>query len=137
MRQLLYTSSTSRDLPEVTLESVLAVSRRNNTDAGLTGILLYVDGGFMQVLEGEPVAVSRTYQRICEDKRHWNTHVLLDRTAERSFGEWSMGFVRPTETQMSAGTFALTSDAIQGRLKSDSAPELLVLLRGFYRIQVG
>jgi hypothetical protein len=135
MRQLLYTSSTRRDLPDAALEAVLAASRRNNELVGVTGILLYIDGGFMQVLEGEPDPVARTYDRICQDKRHWNTQVLLDREALRAFEEWSMGFLRPAANEFSAGTFALTQDAIQGRLKPASAPELLVLLRSFYRIQ--
>jgi hypothetical protein len=135
MRQLLYTSNTNRDVPETALESILAASRRNNLSAGVTGILLYIDGGFMQVLEGEPISVAETYRRICQDKRHWNTQVLLDRNAPRAFGEWSMGFIRPSVHEIEVGTFALTKDAIEGRLKPDAAPELLVLLRGFYRIQ--
>jgi hypothetical protein len=135
MRQLLYTSNTSRDLPEAVLESILAASRRNNVSVGVTGILLYIDAGFMQVLEGEPGSVTETYKRICQDKRHWNTQVLLDRDAPRAFAEWSMGFVRPSAKEIEVGTFALTRDAIEGRLKPGAAPELLVLLRGFYRIQ--
>jgi hypothetical protein len=136
MRQLLYSSSTSREFSDTALEAILAASRRNNAAVGVTGILLYLDGGFMQVLEGEPSAVAETYGRICQDKQHWNTQVLLDREAPRAFGEWSMGFIRPSEAEMAAGTFALTQDAIKGRLKSTSAPELLVLLQGFYRIQI-
>ena len=135
MRQLLYTSNTSRDLPEAVLDSILAASRRNNVSAGVTGILLYIDGGLMQVLEGEAASVTETYKRICQDIRHWNTQVLLDRDAPRAFGEWSMGFVRPSTQEIGVGTFALTKDAIEGRLKPNAAPELLVLLRGFYRIQ--
>ena len=79
MRQLLYASNTNRDTPDSVLDDILAASRRNNAGAGVTGMLLYVEGGFMQVLEGDDEAVGAIYARICQDKRHWNTLVLLDR----------------------------------------------------------
>lgn len=137
MRQLLYTSSTSRDTPPETIDSILAVSRKNNSRDGITGVLLYIDGGFMQVLEGEPVVVSKTLERIRKDSRHWNTGVLLDRTAERAFSSWTMGFVKPTEQQLKSGMFRLTQDAMKTDFDLKLAPELMVLLSGFYRIQAG
>jgi len=53
MRQLLYVSSTKRDLPDAMLESILSASRKNNEPAGITGMVMYLEGGFLQVLEGE------------------------------------------------------------------------------------
>jgi len=50
MHQLLYTSSTLRDFDDAQLENILAASRRNNPKLGVTGMLLYCEGGFMQVL---------------------------------------------------------------------------------------
>lgn len=73
MRQLIYVSSTKRDVPDATLNEILSVSRRNNEPAGITGMLMYLEGGFLQVLEGERAQVESTYQRICADKRHWGT----------------------------------------------------------------
>ena len=113
VRQLLYASNTSRDTPDSVLDDILAASRRNNAGAGVTGMLLYVEGGFMQVLEGGEEAVGAIYHRICRDKRHWNTLVLLDRSAPRAFSEWSMGFERPKPGD---GIFTITRDAISGRL---------------------
>ncbi len=49
MRQLLYASNTDRDIPDSLLEDILDASRRNNAASGITGILLYIAGGFMQV----------------------------------------------------------------------------------------
>jgi hypothetical protein len=77
MRQLLYVSNTSRDVADSVLDDILASSRKNNLKAGITGVLLYIDGGFMKVLEGERRAVTETYARICKDQRHWNMGVLL------------------------------------------------------------
>jgi hypothetical protein len=132
MKQLLYASNTHRDVSDAVLEDILAASRRNNAACDVTGVLLYSEGGFMQVLEGEDAAVAATYARICADKRHWNTMVLLNRDAPRAFGAWSMGFERPL--RIGEGMFALTREAIEGRLKPDAPAEIMALLQTFYRI---
>jgi len=132
MRQLLYASNTQRDASDSLLEDILAASRRNNAACAVTGVLLYSDGGFMQVLEGEDAAVEQTFARICSDKRHWNTSVLLDRVAPRAFGAWSMGFERPAA--IGEGMFTLTHEAISGQLKPGAPAEILTLLATFYRI---
>ncbi|MBA2590683.1 MAG: BLUF domain-containing protein [Alphaproteobacteria bacterium] len=132
MRQLLYASNTHRDVSDAVLEDILAASRRNNAACDVTGVLIYSKGGFMQVLEGEGAAVSQTYARIGADKRHWNAMVLLDRDAPRAFGAWSMGFERPAA--IGEGLFALTREAIAGRLKPDAPAEIMALLQTFYRI---
>ena len=132
MRQLLYASNTGRDVSDAMLKDILEASRRNNLACGVTGVLLYIEGGFMQVLEGEDQAVADTYARICGDRRHWNTMVLLDREAPRAFGDWSMGFERPTAQE--PGLFALTQDAIAGRLTPQASAEIPALLRTFCRV---
>jgi Sensors of blue-light using FAD len=134
MRQLLYVSNTSRDVADSVLDDILASSRKNNLKAGITGVLLYIDGGFMQVLEGERRAVTETYARICKDQRHWNMGVLLDGDASRAFGEWSMGFLRPSREADNDGMFALTRDAIGGKLQGDGPAVIMTLLLTFYRI---
>ena len=133
MRQLLYASNTSRDLSDDVLEDILAASRKNNVKVGITGLLLYIEGGFMQILEGDTSAVTETFDRISRDRRHWNSIVLLDREAPRAFGEWSMGFTRVVKDS-DPTAIALTEDAIHGRLKPGSSAEIVTLLRTFYRI---
>ena len=135
MRQLLYASNTHRDVSDQVLEDILAVSRRNNAACEVTGVLLYSEGGFMQVLEGESAAVAATYARVCADRRHWNAMVLLDREAPRAFGAWSMGFERPG--LLGEGMFSLTREAIGGRLMPGAPAEIMALLQTFYRINAG
>lgn len=48
-----------------------------------------------------------------------------------------MGFLQPTEEQLSRGTFRLTQDAMKTDFDLALAPEVLVLLRSFYKIQAG
>ena len=64
-----------------------------NSATAITGMLLYKDGNFMQVLEGEEEAVRRVYARIGHDPRHRGLLTLLAGTQdERQFPDWSMGF---------------------------------------------
>ena len=93
LRSLIYVSSANRLLSTEELWSLLEVSRRNNLRAGVTGMLLYKGGNFMQVIEGEAAQVDALHARILRDKRHHGVFTLLDRTLEgREFPVWSMGF---------------------------------------------
>ena len=132
MRQILYASTTHREVADAVLNDILAASRRNNAKVGVTGMLLFIEGGFMQVLEGEDRCVTETYARICNDKRHWSITVLLDRDAPRTFGAWSMGFEKPSA--IAEGMFEITRDAIDGKLEPGAPAEIVGLLQTFYRI---
>ncbi|HKQ10718.1 MAG TPA: BLUF domain-containing protein, partial [Rhizomicrobium sp.] len=64
MRQLLYVSNTALEIGLNDLDRILTTSRRNNAMMGITGLLLFIDGGFLQILEGEERAVRELYTRI-------------------------------------------------------------------------
>lgn len=85
------------------LVELLQQSRRNNERVGVTGMLLYKDGDFMQLIEGEESAVRELFARIDRDPRHHGALVLLDEPAERRlFGEWAMGFRDASEAELQA-----------------------------------
>jgi hypothetical protein len=90
---LTYASSAARPFSGAELEALLAVCRENNARLGVTGMLLYKDGNFMQVLEGEEGNVRALYEKIAADPRH-KGEILLQQGYEkgRQFPEWSMGF---------------------------------------------
>ncbi len=93
MFTLTYASSAIRPFTQADLRALLQVSRVNNENAGITGMLLYKGGNFMQVLEGERNAVLATKARIDADSRHRGILVLLSgEQAAREFGNWSMAF---------------------------------------------
>lgn len=93
-RQLVYGSSSIAPVSTEVLASILQSSRRNNAAVGVTGALLYDDGCFLQVLEGEPDAVAGVFSRVLRDDRHRRMLTLLDRVVpERTFPEWSMGLI--------------------------------------------
>ena len=90
---LVYVSVASGDLGEQQLLEILRVSRDNNARDGITGMLLYKDRRFMQLLEGPETAVCAAYARIARDMRHEEPTILLEGPLEeRDFADWSMGF---------------------------------------------
>lgn len=94
--QLIYLStSTQREPDDSEIAAILSSSVRHNRENGITGMLLYNRGSFLQVLEGEKAAVEETYARIVRDARH-HALFLIDRSpvACRDFADWSMGFHR-------------------------------------------
>lgn len=93
MDYLIYISTSVKLMNEAELAQLLEKSRDNNTRNNITGILLYSDGTFIQVLEGELPDIDKTYAIIDKDLRHKNLLVLATGTiSTRSFGDWSMGF---------------------------------------------
>lgn len=75
------------------LKILLTQSRANNSRLNITGLLLYGNGSFLQVLEGEKQAVHYIYARIQADSRHTRVIMLADGSiARRVFQDWSMGF---------------------------------------------
>lgn len=93
MLSLVYVSSATGLLSEEELVSLLRQSRENNTRDGITGMLLYKGGNFMQVVEGPEEEVRKLVARIERDPRHRGFLKLLEESrTERQFSEWSMGF---------------------------------------------
>ncbi len=97
--QLAYTSFSRLPLREVTLSDILEVSRRNNSRDEITGILMYEDRTFFQVLEGEQSAIEDCYyKRIYNDSRHFRMSLFwYGFTDRRVFSDWAMGYVGPHE----------------------------------------
>jgi hypothetical protein len=108
MSSLTYVSSATVPLSAEELRALLAKSRSNNERDGITGMLLYKDGNFMQVLEGPREVVMSVQKRIYGDPCHHGLLVLLQRDVkERSFGSWSIAFSR-SEFRNRAGTSRAT-----------------------------
>lgn len=92
--QLIYVSDLANQ-DESQLGPILESAVRHNTQDGITGMLLYSEGNFLQVLEGPIDAVKATYARICKDSRHQNASLLLEQDVpQRHFANWSMGYHR-------------------------------------------
>ena len=91
--RLVYASRVVDTSPEA-IDAILTQSRHLNPTCGITGILCYGSGIFLQAIEGGRMAVSDLYGHIQRDARHKDV-VLLDyeEITERRFGGWTMGQV--------------------------------------------
>jgi len=93
MHFLVYVSSATDLFSRSDLFALLERAREKNAGLGITGMLLYRDGNFMQALEGEEAAVEALHQTIAADPRHRGMITLLRGThPERQFPKWSMAF---------------------------------------------
>ena len=100
--ELLYCSvSVAPQITDVDLEHILASARRRNLEEGITGMLLYYRGGFVQILEGSKESVENIYEKfIGPDLKHTALNKVHQNTiSHRSFGEWSMGFIGAPEIE--------------------------------------
>jgi len=91
--RLLYCSR-AVDASEEAIESILREGREHNLACGITGILCYGDGIFLQCIEGGRMQVSALFATIQKDQRHKDVALLhYEEILERRFGGWSMGQV--------------------------------------------
>lgn len=90
----LYASRAAPSAAADMLESILQQSRRNNPRLGITGLLCFAGGTFIQVIEGGRDQVCELLNAIIRDDRHMNVRILAyEEIAERRFGNWTMGEV--------------------------------------------
>lgn len=95
MIQLVYLSTATRPMSNDDLMRLLRNCRENNAGHGITGMLFYGNGTFLQVLEGEERVVDELLDLIERDPRHTDLEVIRRRRIERrEYADWSMGFQR-------------------------------------------
>ena len=91
--RLLYASRALDTTPDA-INAILAQSRQYNPTCGITGILCYGGGIFLQAIEGGRMPVSELYGHIQRDPRHKDVALLhYEEISERRFGGWTMGQV--------------------------------------------
>lgn len=99
--RLLY-ASRAVDRSEKAIEAILSQSRNFNPTCGITGILCYGGGIFLQAIEGGRSPVSELYGHIQQDKRHKDVILLhYEEISERRFGGWTMGQVNMSKINTS------------------------------------
>lgn len=88
---IVYTSTATASLPAEAIGGLIGQARAFNEGHGITGLLIYCDLKFMQLIEGDPAAVGALYERIRRDPRHANIRLLhRGPQARRFFPAWSM-----------------------------------------------
>lgn len=125
--QVLYHSYATASYSTAELQDLLESSRASNAEHGITGLLLYSAGRFVQVLEGEEAVVSDLYARIRRDSRHERVETVRNELAARQFTSWSMAFGHVSPPLLEA-----TVAAVQG-IQSSPAPVVDPLLQALLR----
>jgi len=100
MHHIIYLSWAAHPFSDEQLQTLLQTARSHNAQVDVTGILVYGNGCFLQVLEGEEATVRQLYDQIKQDNRHRNVTAYADKAvAQRAFAEWSMAYEAATPQQ--------------------------------------
>ncbi len=120
--RLMYVSRAADSVNQNELVAILKKSKANNIGVGVTGVLCFSAGIFLQVLEGGRSPVSALYNKIANDPRHHDVVLLsYEEVAERSFAGWSMGRANLTRLNPSlvmkySETALLNPYAVSGKM---------------------
>jgi len=127
----MYASRAAPALDQEELVTILRQSKANNPSTGVTGVLCFSGGIFLQVLEGGRSAVNKLYNRIGADPRHTDVELLLyEEIGERRFASWSMGQVNMSRLNPSlllkySATAALDPFSVSGKVSLALFEELV------------
>ena len=99
--QLIYSSVATEKMPKSKLYKILLVARSRNEISDVTGLLMFINGVFLQILEGERDVVCTLMKKISSDPRHSNVKVFREADVEqRTFSSWRMAYVTPSAQEL-------------------------------------
>lgn len=125
---VIYTSYAKQNLLESELKALLIQARENNKLKLITGLLLYFDSKFIQLIEGEENEIKNLYEVIAKDERHKDVFKLKEGPIEsRFFEDWSMAFKTTSPTNFFELEGYKDIDAADGR-NTSSALKLFKIL---------
>ncbi|HEY1663895.1 MAG TPA: BLUF domain-containing protein [Verrucomicrobiae bacterium] len=132
--QIVYVSTATESFGREDLLTMLNGSVARNKRAGITGLLLYRDGSFMQAIEGEEAAVIELFSRINRDPRHHHVIPLIhEGIGERFFPDTAMAFrdLHATDLQELPGYSEFLNTPLNGDLLAANIPKCKRLLLHF------
>jgi FAD-dependent sensor of blue light len=136
LSRIVYISSASNPFSDAELRRLANNASVKNGALGISGLRVHSGGNFIQVLEGEEMAVMSLYSRISADHRHADLRPLLRRpAANRLFPEWGMQLATTTERKV-VDREAIDKTLLRLRLTPDSQTvesDAISLLREFRR----
>lgn len=133
---LLYSSTSNSPMSPDDLAGILKTCHENNGVRDITGMLLYKDGCFMQILEGEEEQIRKLFETIQQDPRHSGIlEIASDPIRERSFSDWSMGFIDMDQVIPDAPEFEEYFEKnFTLRTFSEDAESATMFIRSFNRL---
>lgn len=131
-RRFAYLSNATVDFDAPALAQLVDSCRRHNTRLGVTGILLFLDGRFAQVIEGPAASIDEVIGRIDRDPRHRDIVVLADAAmAEPLFDGWNMA-AQSDPSPAASSSFAHLVAARLRRSGDPAAAEVAGMLGRFW-----
>lgn len=101
LSHIIYRSRAIKVFSSGELLEMLEAFRKKNASLDITGMLLYDESSFIQVIEGEDKIVSQLYDSIKQDSRHrLVTTIVIEEINSREFRNWSMGFYKVDQQQL-------------------------------------
>ena len=134
MFKLIYVSNARKLMSSADLTQILDVSRRHNDAVGITGILLYCEGSFMQLQEGDEGEIRALYERIRADRRHTRvTTICAHQAPGRWMTEWSMAFAHLEDGDEMAGVIDLAKglEGVKGLMSDEDSTPFTSVQFGF------
>jgi hypothetical protein len=123
---LSYTSTAVTDISLLGNLRLLAHSFLNNQKHNITGLLIYKNKQFAQVIEGDEISIERIWSKIQLDSRHKDIQLLSKEPINiRSFTKWSMFF---PESEKVVEYFPEMVGAVQDLEISDNHPLFKILI---------
>lgn len=138
MYYIIYNSTAACDITEADLSQIIGAAERNNKRDNITGMLIYHDGSFIQMLEGDKQGeVEATYKRIAQDPRHHQpTMLFCGDTSKRHFPDWKMAIEvvdKPTFEKFQSYESLKEGNSFLSEIKDEHIG--IKMLRYFYELK--
>lgn len=129
LSQLLYVSRATQEFSRVELEALAKKSAARNARSGITGLLLYSRGQFLQLVEGDQDSLTELFYKISKDSRHTDVlKLMFVRKEGRLFANWNMGLLNlDAGPEVHQVVFATTVTHLRAAGQSDSQVALALL----------
>ena len=110
--QLLYVSHLVSGVRYDVFAAICQISRKNNAERSLSGVLLFDGHRFCQLLEGPRQSLAQTRQSIASDPRHESMTSLVDRSlaGETTQDAWTAGYCEADDLDVLVGPERLDDD---------------------------
>jgi blue light- and temperature-responsive anti-repressor len=88
---LTYKSTATTNPSRAEIAGIVNKARSRNRELGITGMLLFEDGCFLQTLEGPPAHLDLLWNAIKRDPRHRDIQIMSEHVSSgRLFSNWDM-----------------------------------------------
>lgn len=137
LSQLVYVSNRKKNCTEEEIEKILASCKKNNPPLDITGILLYSDTKFIQLVEGEYKVINDLYTKIKTDPRHDQCRLIsIGTIKQKAFPSWHMGARKVADNEVDFKTSISAEDKVKFKDllsgKEEDGQKVLGLLKKFF-----